>query len=156
MGPATLSGVAVETDDTSGLARKIAPVWIGGRLEPALPGLLGGGSSDPLLDAFAQSLDEVLGSVLLLGAEAETVAELSEISGETPSPLERGEIERLSRKLRALLEADNLNALGVWDELKPLLPAEAAGRLDPALQELDFREGSRILLDLAQALEIPL
>jgi metallophosphoesterase (TIGR00282 family) len=37
-GIATLSGVAVETDDATGLALKIAPVRIGGRLEPALPG----------------------------------------------------------------------------------------------------------------------
>src|SRR5262249_46495325 len=36
-GVATLSGVAVETDDATGLALKIAPVRIGGRLEPALP-----------------------------------------------------------------------------------------------------------------------
>jgi calcineurin-like phosphoesterase len=32
-----LSGVAVETDDATGLARKIAPVRIGGRLEQASP-----------------------------------------------------------------------------------------------------------------------
>jgi calcineurin-like phosphoesterase len=37
-GAATLSGVAVETDDATGLALRIAPVRIGGRLEPALPG----------------------------------------------------------------------------------------------------------------------
>ena len=37
-GVATLSGVAVETDDATGLALKVAPVRIGGRLEPALPG----------------------------------------------------------------------------------------------------------------------
>jgi metallophosphoesterase (TIGR00282 family) len=36
-GAATLSGVAVETDDSTGLAVKIAPVRIGGRLAPALP-----------------------------------------------------------------------------------------------------------------------
>jgi 2',3'-cyclic-nucleotide 2'-phosphodiesterase len=36
-GPATLSGVAVETDDATGLALQIAPVRIGGRLEPAVP-----------------------------------------------------------------------------------------------------------------------
>ena len=36
-GVATLSGVAVETDDATGLARRVAPVRIGGRLEPALP-----------------------------------------------------------------------------------------------------------------------
>ena len=37
-GTATLSGVAVETDDATGLALRVAPVRIGGRLEPALPG----------------------------------------------------------------------------------------------------------------------
>ena len=37
-GVATLSGVAVETDDLTGLALRIAPVRIGGRLEPAMPG----------------------------------------------------------------------------------------------------------------------
>jgi 2',3'-cyclic-nucleotide 2'-phosphodiesterase len=37
LGTATLSGVAVETDDATGLAVKIGPVRIGGRLAPALP-----------------------------------------------------------------------------------------------------------------------
>jgi metallophosphoesterase (TIGR00282 family) len=37
LGVATLSGVAVETDDATGLATKIAPVRIGGRLAGALP-----------------------------------------------------------------------------------------------------------------------
>ena len=36
-GAATLSGVAVETDDATGLALKVAPVRVGGRLEPATP-----------------------------------------------------------------------------------------------------------------------
>jgi len=34
---AALSGVAVETDDATGLALRIAPVRAGGRLEPAVP-----------------------------------------------------------------------------------------------------------------------
>ena len=36
-GVATLSGVAVETDDSTGLALRVAPVRVGGRLEPAAP-----------------------------------------------------------------------------------------------------------------------
>ncbi len=36
-GEGTMSGVAVETDDATGLAVKVAPVRIGGRLEPAVP-----------------------------------------------------------------------------------------------------------------------
>jgi metallophosphoesterase (TIGR00282 family) len=38
LGPATLSGIAVETSDATGLAVKVAPVRMGGRLTPALPG----------------------------------------------------------------------------------------------------------------------
>jgi 2',3'-cyclic-nucleotide 2'-phosphodiesterase len=37
-GVATMSGVAVETDDATGLALRIAPVRLCGRLEPAVPG----------------------------------------------------------------------------------------------------------------------
>jgi len=37
LGAATLSGIAVETDDATGLALRVAPVRSGGRLEPALP-----------------------------------------------------------------------------------------------------------------------
>jgi metallophosphoesterase (TIGR00282 family) len=36
-GPATLSGVAVETDDKTGLALRVAPVRLGGRLSQAMP-----------------------------------------------------------------------------------------------------------------------
>ena len=36
-GPATVCGVYVETDDRTGLARRIEPVRVGGRLRPALP-----------------------------------------------------------------------------------------------------------------------
>ena len=36
-GPATLCGLAIETDDGTGLAKKVAPVRIGARLEEALP-----------------------------------------------------------------------------------------------------------------------
>jgi 2',3'-cyclic-nucleotide 2'-phosphodiesterase len=37
MGEATLCAIAVETDDRTGLAVKLAPIRIGGRLEPAWP-----------------------------------------------------------------------------------------------------------------------
>jgi metallophosphoesterase (TIGR00282 family) len=37
LGPATLSGIAVETDDATGLAVKVAPVRMGGRLAQAQP-----------------------------------------------------------------------------------------------------------------------
>ena len=37
-GEATICGALIETDDQTGLARRIEPVRIGGRLSPALPG----------------------------------------------------------------------------------------------------------------------
>ena len=37
LGPATLCAIAVETDDRTGLAQRIAPVRLGGRLEEARP-----------------------------------------------------------------------------------------------------------------------
>jgi len=36
-GPATVCGIFVETDDNTGLAKRIDPVRIGGRLKPAMP-----------------------------------------------------------------------------------------------------------------------
>jgi calcineurin-like phosphoesterase len=36
-GPATLCGVFVETNDTTGLAKRIEPLRLGGRLKPAFP-----------------------------------------------------------------------------------------------------------------------
>ena len=38
-GPATVCGVFVETDDRTGLARRVEPIRVGGRLKPALPQL---------------------------------------------------------------------------------------------------------------------
>jgi calcineurin-like phosphoesterase len=34
---ATISGLFVETDDATGLARRVTPLRIGGGLEPAMP-----------------------------------------------------------------------------------------------------------------------
>jgi calcineurin-like phosphoesterase len=36
-GPATVCGVYVETDDATGLARRVEPIRVGGRLSPAIP-----------------------------------------------------------------------------------------------------------------------
>jgi metallophosphoesterase (TIGR00282 family) len=36
-GPASVTGIAIETEDSTGLAVKIAPIRIGGRLQPTLP-----------------------------------------------------------------------------------------------------------------------
>ena len=38
-GPATVCGVFVETDDKTGLAKRVEPIRIGGRLKPSVPEL---------------------------------------------------------------------------------------------------------------------
>ncbi|MDD3837885.1 MAG: metallophosphoesterase, partial [Phenylobacterium sp.] len=40
-GPATVCGVFVETDDATGLARRIEPIRVGGRLSQYVPSLEG-------------------------------------------------------------------------------------------------------------------
>src|SRR5262249_15064482 len=50
-GPATLCGVVVETDDATGLARRIAPVRTGGRLVPSLPTEFATNSYHSLVDS---------------------------------------------------------------------------------------------------------
>ena len=37
-GPATVCGVFLETDDNTGLAKRIEPVRLGGRLKQTIPG----------------------------------------------------------------------------------------------------------------------
>ena len=37
MGPGTLCAVFVETDDKTGLAHRVSPVRVAGRLEPVVP-----------------------------------------------------------------------------------------------------------------------
>ena len=41
IGPATLCAIAVETDDATGLARRVGAVRLGGRLEEAKPAFWG-------------------------------------------------------------------------------------------------------------------
>ena len=121
-------------------------------LEPTLP--QGGEILDRALELFAARLNEVLDSSLLLGPEPSASPGGQESSTLDVPVLDHQEIARLSGRLAGLLEADNLNALSVWDEMRPLLPSEVAGRLDFALQRLDFREASRALVEITRTLEM--
>jgi len=109
----------------------------------------------PALVVFQDKLNEVLSSILLLGEQEERAAE----TGQAPrrpeaAAAEPEQLAALARQLYSLLEAHNLQALGVWEEIRPLLPAEAAQRLEAALQGLDFSDASRLLGGIMQQLEI--
>jgi CheY-like chemotaxis protein/HPt (histidine-containing phosphotransfer) domain-containing protein/two-component sensor histidine kinase len=105
----------------------------------------------PFLDQFQEKLAEVLASVSAL--EREELAR-SEAASPAGAEAEQKRLAPLARRLGKLLESQNLNALGVWEEMKPLLSEEAAQRLDEKLAGLDFEDASRLLGVIMQDLEI--
>jgi PAS domain S-box-containing protein len=102
------------------------------------------------LAGFLEQLERVLESVCAL--EQQEAVRLPEAAPAGEQELDVVAIRELSLRLSTLLKADNLNALGVWDQLKPLLPSETAGRIDPALQGLDFQKAVHLLEHLVQDL----
>jgi HPt (histidine-containing phosphotransfer) domain-containing protein len=147
-------------------------------------------SLQPALQLFEEKLNEVLGSILLLGdqeasagmsrgigaqrvlshqrvASCACCSEQAPGSSERPrsgpstsipavASHERDELAALARALSPLLEAHNLQALGVWDGMRPLLPAKLGDKLEATLQRLDFSDASRLLQAIMQELEISL
>ena len=111
----------------------------------------GGEAPGPALEAFEARLDEALESIRIL---EETPAASAEAPRVQAGPVDRELLAGLVRRLSVLLEAHNLNALGVWEELKPMLAGEAAERLDETLQGLDFGDASGHLEVIMQELEI--
>ena len=104
---------------------------------------------------FRDRLAEVLGTVQLLGQvedDPELDAGCSAALLVAPDTLER--FVALAAELRLLLETHDLSALGVWEEMRPLLCGEEAARLQDTLQSLDFSDACRILLGITQELEV--
>jgi CheY-like chemotaxis protein len=114
------------------------------------------GSLRPALELFEERLAEVLDSILRLEQCEKSCGDPCEKSVDQASPVERERIAELAGDLFSLLEAHNLNALGVWEEMRLLLKGEAADRLEAVLQSLDFGEASRLLGLIMQDLEISL
>jgi len=108
------------------------------------------------LAAFELKLSQVLESIR---AMEETGVEAASEPGESlpvETPLDRERIATLSRVLAALLEANNMNALGVWEQLKPLLSGVDRDKLDAAVNSLNFQNAASLLKDVAKAMKIPL
>jgi len=113
------------------------------------------GSLRLALEAFQEKLDQVLGSILLLGGPQPEPADAgAQSAGETAPAADREEVAELARELSRLLEAHNLSALGLWEQLRPLLPAQAAARLEETLQRLDFDDAYRLLGAIMQEMEM--
>jgi len=114
--------------------------------------LIEGEEAAPALESFEEKLAEVLKAGSLLEEGVRRTA--GEPGPPVPAP-ERERLARLARQLVPLLEAHNLGALLLWEEMRPLLAGEDALLLDARLQALDFGEASRVLGVIMQQLEIP-
>ena len=81
--------------------------------------------------------------------------------GTTPSsgtmPIVDGEqLARMIRELLFLLHANNMTALSLWEELKPLLSDSNTKKLDAELSSLKFKEAGNTLQVIAEAMKISL
>ena len=76
-------------------------------------------------------------------------------TGSAPA-IDRERLIQLIRELRILLDANNMTALGVWEELKPLLTDVNTGKLTVAMSSLKFKEAGNTLQSIAESLQIPL
>ncbi|HJV67490.1 MAG TPA: PAS domain S-box protein [Geomonas sp.] len=142
-------------------------------LEHALQEKSGSDSLPAALAGFRDKLAEVLCSVSMLERSGGAKAEVDpgrilpplhpphpERAGrrgagvQVPEPLDRERLGTLAANLSSLLEANNLHALSVWQELRPLLPGSVAGKLDAPLQSLDFEKALQLLGTVADELEI--
>jgi len=122
-------------------------------LETAMQGEDGEALRQALVE-FEEKLGEVLGTVLLLGQHdddgLDAGAGRAAVVQGAPGTLER--LAVLAADLRALLETHDLSALGVWEEMRPLLAGEEVDRFEATLQSLDFGDARRILVGIMQEL----
>jgi PAS domain S-box-containing protein len=108
------------------------------------------------LELFEAKLAELLESISNLEKVDEGRVEAAAAPRVQAATAEYDKLAALARRLCSLLEAHNLNALGVWEEMRPLLSGEAADRLDETLQGLDFGDAAQVLAGVMQDLEISL
>lgn len=125
----------------------------------ALEEAMKGANEDALqssLASFELKLSQVLESI---HAMEETEVEAGVESDESlpeELPLDQERIATLTRVLAALLEANNMNALGVWEQLKPLFYGMERDKLDAAINNLNFQNAANLIKVVAANLKIPL
>jgi CheY-like chemotaxis protein len=125
----------------------------GSLLEEALRESTEGESLPSALALFRDKLAEVLASVTSLLREG--VSETEDGAEQAlPVCVDRDRLASLALNLSSHLQAHNLNALNVWQELKPLLPPCAGELLDAPLQSLDFGKASELLGVITQDLQL--
>ncbi|MDO9080075.1 MAG: response regulator, partial [Desulfuromonadales bacterium] len=104
------------------------------------------------LAAFEKSLALLLAAIRSL---EERGAKLSGPTATAPA-VDRERLVLLVRELLILLDVNNMNALVIWEELKPLLAGVNTGNLDDALSSLKFKDAGNTLRTVAETMRIPL
>ncbi|MBU5637785.1 PAS domain S-box protein [Geomonas sp. Red69] len=139
-----------------GSAGSLGAIWLGSAAASLEMALQGNDASQvhETLERFAEKLEEVMGSIRQLEeewgiAEREAGPFTARIECEDPE-----QVAALARTLARLLASQNMNALAVWEEMRPLLAGELPERLDATLQALDFADARAVLQEMIEHLEL--
>lgn len=139
-----------------GSAGNLGAIWLGSAAASLELALQGNDASQvhETLERFSEKLDEVMASIEQLAPEVEPgtrAAGTASVRIESDDP---DQVAALARTLIRLVANQNMGALAVWEEMRPLLAGELPERLDATLQALDFGDAGAILRDIIEHLEL--
>lgn len=105
---------------------------------------------------FEKDLSLLLNSIQAMEERGAKFAE-TKINGSAATlPAARERVVLLLRELMILLDANNMTALGVWAEMKPLLGGVNTIQLDTAMSALNFKGAGKTLQELAETIGVRL
>jgi len=125
----------------------------------ALEAAIKGNDADLLqaaLASFELELSRVLDAIRLMEEMDAAFADESDESPLDEVPVDRERVIFLARELSLLMQANNMNALGVWEQLKPFIAGVNREKLDAAMNCLNFRDAGVALREIAAVIEVEL
>ncbi|MBE0504235.1 MAG: PAS domain S-box protein [Desulfuromonadales bacterium] len=104
--------------------------------------------------AFEKNFSLLLGSIRAMEERGKKFSgETKPFSSAIPS-VDHEQLTRMIPELLTLLQANNMTALSLWEELKPLLADINAKKLDAELSSLRFKEAGHTLQAIAGVMKI--
>ncbi|MDZ4183772.1 MAG: PAS domain S-box protein [Desulfuromonadales bacterium] len=104
--------------------------------------------------AFEKSFSLLLNSIGALEERGRKFSgEPKSLSSAVPL-VDGAELARMIRELLTLLQANNMTALSLWEELKPFLADNYARQLDSELSSLKFKEAGKTLQTIAETMKV--
>jgi len=125
----------------------------------ALEAAIKGNDADLLQSSLARfelELCRVLETIRLMEEMDAASADESDESPLDEVPVDRQRVVFLARELSLLMQANNMNALGVWEQLKPFIAGVNREKLDAAMSCLNFRDAGVALREIAAVIEVEL